>query len=127
MTRKKPPTLLPNASCLQLVRLEADDLIRSALSTLPMLFPEHPLALHPRGGGFTLGRLGGATRTAGATLFLHEPSISSPDLHRTPAWRGGSLCSTHDAPERSLDADRLCSGRGSGKLLGGTDGVRGHS
>jgi hypothetical protein len=57
------------------------------------------------------------------TLFLPKPGMSGPDLYRTLAQCGGSLCSTHHTFVRSAHADWLCHGRRSWKQLGRTDGV----
>jgi hypothetical protein len=52
--------------------------------------------------------LGSTAGTACAALFLPEPGMYAPDLHRTLARRsGGSLCSVYYAFDGSLHADRL--------------------
>ena len=81
MTRPTHPTLLPDASCLHLVRLEAEEQsfspgchnrLRSSLSALPVPFGERAFALRSLRSRFALGRLGSAAGIACATLFLPE-------------------------------------------------------
>src|SRR6266566_4420763 len=137
MARKSRPTLLPDPSCLQLKRLEADEQSLVAIVETNLSEALCPLcqcrseSIHSR---YT--RVVADLPWAGWALrlelhvrrfFCQNKECKRRIFDSTSAWGSGSLCPTHDASDGSAHADRLCHGRRSWKLLGGTHGVRGQS
>src|SRR6266851_2070575 len=122
------PTLLPDASCLHLVRLEADEqfilavVATTASEALCPLCQCRSESIHSRYVRCVadLPWAGWAVR-----LELHVRRFFCPNkecmrqvfTERLPSARG-SLCPTYHAPNRSLHADRFCPRRGSGQTPG---------
>ena len=128
MARPTSPTLLPDASGLHLVRLEADEQFILAVVETTSSEALCPLcqcrsqSLHSRYVRVVadLPWAGWAVR-----LELHVRRFFCPNTEcmrqifdLSPASRRGSLCPTNHTPDGSLHADRFCPGRGSRQAAG---------